>query len=115
MYLYRTIVAVAEHGPVRREVRGIPVGMRGQVSVQSISAIGHPGASRARSGGDHPKGVSWGYIQVVHAGWRRKGSRPRRARRSSKVEEHPEDKDMSVGDQGEAGLGSRVRECVATA
>jgi hypothetical protein len=27
MYLYHTIVAVVEHGPVRREARGIPVGM----------------------------------------------------------------------------------------
>jgi hypothetical protein len=27
MYLYHTIVAVAEHGPVQREARGIPVGM----------------------------------------------------------------------------------------
>jgi hypothetical protein len=27
VYLYRTTVAVAEHDPVRREARGIPVGM----------------------------------------------------------------------------------------
>jgi hypothetical protein len=87
----------------------------GQVSVQSVSAVGHLGASGARSGGDHPEGVSWGYVRVVRAGRRRKGTRPRRAGRSSKVEECPEDGDMSVEDRGGAGLGSGVQECIATA
>jgi hypothetical protein len=85
------------------------------MSVQSISAIGHPGASEARSGGDHPEGVSWGYVQVVRARRRHKGARPRRARRSSEVKEHPEDGNMSVEDRGRAGLGSGVWECVVTA
>jgi hypothetical protein len=85
------------------------------VSVQSVSAVGHPGASRARSGGDHLEGMSQVYVQVVHAGWRQKGARPRRPRGSSKVEEHPEDGNMSVEDQGRAGLGSGVQECIATA
>jgi hypothetical protein len=85
------------------------------VSVQSVSAIGHPGTSRARSGGDHPEGVSWGYVQVVRAKQRHKGMRPRRPGGSSKVEEHPGVRDMSIEDWGRVGLGSRVRECVATA
>jgi hypothetical protein len=41
--------------------------------------------------------------------------RPRRARRSSKVKEHPGVRDMFVEDQGRARLGSGVRECVVTA
>jgi hypothetical protein len=85
------------------------------VSVQSVSAIGHLGASGARSGGDHLESVGWGYVRVVRAGRRRKGSWPRRPRGSSKVKEHPEDGNMSVEDQGRAGLGSRVQECVAMA
>jgi hypothetical protein len=32
------------------------------VLVQSVSPVGHLGASEARSGGDHPEGVGWGYI-----------------------------------------------------
>jgi hypothetical protein len=68
------------------------------VSVQSISAVGHPGASGARSRGDRPEGGSWGYVQVVRAGRRRKGTRPRRPRGSSEVEEHPGVRDMSVED-----------------
>jgi hypothetical protein len=36
-----------------------------KMSVQSIRAVGHPGASRARPRGDYPEGVSQGYIQVV--------------------------------------------------
>jgi hypothetical protein len=83
--------------------------------VQSVSAVGHLGASGARSGGGHPEGVSRGYVRVVRAGRRREGTRPRRPGGSSKVEEHPEDGDMSVEDQGGAGQGSGVRECVATA
>jgi hypothetical protein len=85
------------------------------MSVQSVSAVGHPGASGARSGGDHPEGVSRGYVRVVRAGRRREGARPRRAGRSSEVREHPGDGDMSVEDRGGAGLGSEVQECVATA
>jgi hypothetical protein len=83
--------------------------------VQSVSAIGHLGASGARSGGDHPEGVSWGYVRVVRAGQRRKGSRPRRPGGSSKVKEHPGDGVLSVEDWGGAGLGSGVQERVATA
>jgi hypothetical protein len=64
------------------------------VSVQSVSAVGHPGASGARSGGGHPEGVSQGYVQVVRAGRRREGSRPRRPGGSSKVKEHPEDRNI---------------------
>jgi hypothetical protein len=85
------------------------------VSVQSISTVGHLGASGARSGGDHPEVVSWGYVRVVRARLRCKGTRPRSAGRSSKVGEHPGDRDMSVEDQGGARLGSGVQECVATA
>jgi hypothetical protein len=85
------------------------------VSVQSVRAVDHAGASGARSGGDYPEVVSWGYIQVVRAGQRRKGVGPRRPRGSSKVEEHPGVRDMSIEDRGGAGLGSRVRECIATA
>jgi hypothetical protein len=85
------------------------------MSVQSVSAVGHPGASGARSGGGHPEGVSRGYVRVVRAGRRREGLRPRRPRRSSKVKEHPEDGNMSVEDQGGAGLGSEVWQCVETA
>jgi hypothetical protein len=87
----------------------------GQVSVLSVSAIGHLGASGARSRGDHPEGVSWGYVRVARAGRRRKETRPRRAGGSPKVKERPGDGNMSVEDQGGAGLGSRVQECVATA
>jgi hypothetical protein len=83
--------------------------------VQSVSAVGHPEASGARSGGDHPEGMSWDYVRVVRAGRRRKGTRPRKAGRGSEVEEHPGDGDMSVEDRGGTGLGSGVRECVATA
>jgi hypothetical protein len=83
--------------------------------VQSISAVGHPRASGARSGGDHPEGVRRGYVQVVRAGQRREGSRLRRAGRSCEVEEHPENGNMSVEDRGGARLGSGVQECVATA
>jgi hypothetical protein len=83
--------------------------------VQSISAVGHLGASRARSRGDHLEGVSWGYVQVVCAKRRHKGMRPRRPRGSSKVEEHPGVRDMSVEDWGGAGQGSGMQECVATA
>jgi hypothetical protein len=83
--------------------------------VQSVSAVGHPGASGARSRGGHPEGVSRGYVRVVHAGRRRKGTRPRRARRSSEVKECPGVGNMSIEDWGRAGLGSRVQECVATA
>jgi hypothetical protein len=86
-----------------------------EMSVQSVSAVGHLGASGARFGGDHPEGVSWGYVQVVHARRRRKGLRPRRAGGSSKVIEHPADRNMSVEDWGGAGLGSGVRGCVAMA
>jgi hypothetical protein len=86
-----------------------------KMSVQSVSAVGHPGASRVRSGGNHLEGVSWGYVRVVRAGRRRKGTRPRRPRGSSKVEEHPGVGDISVEDQGRARLGSRVHECIATA
>jgi hypothetical protein len=78
--------------------------------VQSVSAVGHPGASGARSRGDHPEGVSWGYVQVVRARRRRGGTRPRRARRSSEVGERPGDRDMSVEGQGGARQGSEVRE-----
>jgi hypothetical protein len=85
------------------------------VSVKSVSAISHPRASRVRSEGVHPEGVSWGYVQVVRAGWRCGETRPRRAGRSSEVKEHPEDGNMSIENQGKAGLGSRVQECVATA
>jgi hypothetical protein len=85
------------------------------VSVQSVSAVDHPGASGARSGGGHPEGVSRGYVRVVRAGRRREGSRPRRPGGSSEVEEHPGDGDVSVEDRGGAGLGSGVRECVVTA
>jgi hypothetical protein len=85
------------------------------VSVQSVSAVGHPGASGARSGEDHPEGESRGYVRVVRAGRRCKGSRPRRPGGSSEVEERPGVRDMSVEDWGGAGLGSRMRECVATA
>jgi hypothetical protein len=85
------------------------------VSVQSISAVGHWGASGARSEGDHPEGVSSCYVRVVRAGRRRKRARPRRARRSSEVKEHPGDGNMSVEDWSRAGLGSGVRKCVATA
>jgi hypothetical protein len=85
------------------------------VSVQSISAVGHLGVSRARSRGDHLEGVSWGYVQVVCARRRHKGTRSRRAGRSSEIEEHPGDRNMSVEDWGGAGLGSGVRECVAMA
>jgi hypothetical protein len=85
------------------------------VLVQSVSAVGHPEASGARSGGDHPEGVSWGYVQVVRAGRRCKGMRPRRPRGSSEVKEHPEVRDMSIEDWGRARLGSKVQECVATA
>jgi hypothetical protein len=85
------------------------------VLVQSVSAVDHPGASGARSGGDHPEGVIRGYVRVVRAGRRREGMRPRKAGRGSEVEEHPGDRDMSVEDRGGAGLGSGVRECVATA
>jgi hypothetical protein len=85
------------------------------VSVQSVSAVGHPRASGARSGGGHPEGVSRGYVRVVRAGRWRQGARPRRPRGSSKVEEHPGVRDMSIEDQGEAGLGSGVQEYVATA
>jgi hypothetical protein len=85
------------------------------MSVQSVSAVGHPGASGARSRGEHPEGVSWGYVRVVRAGRRREGARPRRPRGSSEVKGRPEDGDMSVEDQGGVRLGSRVRECVATA
>jgi hypothetical protein len=63
----------------------------------------------------HPEGVSWGYVRVVCARRRYKGTRPRRAGRSSEVEEHPEDGNMSVEDQGGARLGSRVQECKVTA
>jgi hypothetical protein len=85
------------------------------VLVQSVSAVGHPGASGARSRGEHPKGVSWGYVQVVRARRRREGTRLRRARRSSKVEECPGVGDMSIEDRGGARLGSGVWEYVATA
>jgi hypothetical protein len=85
------------------------------VSVQSVSAVDHPGVSGARSRGDHLEGVSWGYVQVVRARRRHKGTRSRRPRESSEVEEHPEDGNMSVEDRGGAGLGSGVQECVATA
>jgi hypothetical protein len=85
------------------------------VLVQSVSAVGHPGESRARSGGDHPEGVSWDYVRVVRAGQRRKGLRPRRPGGSSKVKEHPGVRDMSVEDRGGAGLGSGVQECVSMA
>jgi hypothetical protein len=85
------------------------------VSVQSVSAVDHPGTSGARSGGGHPEGVSRGYVRVVRAGRRRKGARPRRPGGSSEVKEHPKDGNMSVEDQGGTGLGSEVQECVATA
>jgi hypothetical protein len=85
------------------------------VSVQSVSAVDHPGASGARSRGNHLEGVSRGYVQVVRAGQRCKGSRPRRPGGSSKVKEHPGVRDMSVEDRSRAGLGSGVRECVAMA
>jgi hypothetical protein len=52
---------------------------------------------------------------VVRAGWRHKGTRLRRARRSSKAKEHPGDGNMSVEDQGGAGLDSSVWEYVAAA
>jgi hypothetical protein len=52
---------------------------------------------------------------VVHARWRRKGTRLRRARRSSKAKEHPEDRNMSVEDQGRARLDSGVQEYVVAA
>jgi hypothetical protein len=52
---------------------------------------------------------------VVRAGWRRKGTRLRRARRSSKAKEHPEDGNMSVQDQGGAGLDSGVWEYIVAA
>jgi hypothetical protein len=55
------------------------------VSVQSVSAVGHPGASGARSRGGHPEGGNWGYVQVVRARRRREGSRPRRPGGSSEV------------------------------
>jgi hypothetical protein len=84
------------------------------VSVQSIGAVGHPGVSRAGSGGDHPEGVSWGYVRVMRVRRRHEGTGPRRPGGSSKVEEHPGDGNMSVEDQGGAGPGSGVRECVAT-
>jgi hypothetical protein len=82
--------------------------------VQSTSAVGHPGASAARSRGDHLEGVSWGYVQVVHAGWRRKGLRLRRPGGSSKVK-HPGDMNMSIENRGGARQGSVVQECVAMA
>jgi hypothetical protein len=85
------------------------------MSVQSVSAVDHPGASGARSGGGHPECASRGYVRVVRAGRRREGTRPRRPGGSSEVEEHPGDGNMSVEDWGGAGLGSEVRECVATA
>jgi hypothetical protein len=85
------------------------------VSVQSVSAVGPPGASGARSGGDHPEGVSWGYVQVVRAGQRHEGLRLRRPGGSSEVKEHPGVRDMSIEDWGGAGLGSRVQECIAPA
>jgi hypothetical protein len=85
------------------------------VSVQSVSAIGHPGASGARSGGDHLEDVTWGYVRVVRAGRRREGIEAKEAQRSSKVEEHPGDGNMSVEDRGGAGLGSGVQECVGAA
>jgi hypothetical protein len=85
------------------------------VSVQFVSAIGHLGVSGARSRDGHLEGVSWGYVQVVRARRRHKGARPRRARRSSEVKEHPEDGNMSIEDRGGAGLGSGVWECVVTA
>jgi hypothetical protein len=85
------------------------------MSVQSVSAIGHLGASKVRSRRDNPEVMSWGYVQVVHARQRRKAARLRRAGKSSKVGECPGNRDMSVEDQGVAGLGSGVRECVATA
>jgi hypothetical protein len=68
------------------------------VSVQSVSAVGHLGASGARSGGDHPEDVSWGYVRVVRAGRRCEGIEAKEAQRSSKVEEHPGDGNMSVVD-----------------
>jgi hypothetical protein len=83
--------------------------------VQSISAVGHPGASGARFGGDHLEGVSWGYVRGVRAGWRRRETRLRTAGRSSKVREHPGDRDMSIEDWGGARWGSKVQECVAMA
>jgi hypothetical protein len=52
---------------------------------------------------------------VVCAGWRRGGTRLRRAGRSSEIEEHLGDGNMSVEDWGGAGLGSGVWECVAMA
>jgi hypothetical protein len=52
---------------------------------------------------------------VVRTGRRREGARLRRPRGSSKVEEHPGSRDVSVEDQGGAGLDSGVRECVAAA
>jgi hypothetical protein len=85
------------------------------VSVQSVSAVDHPGASGARSRGGHPEGVSRSYVRVVRAGRRHEEARPRRPRGSSKVEEHPGVRDMSVDDRGGAGLGSEMQECVATA
>jgi hypothetical protein len=83
--------------------------------MQSASAISHPGASRAGSGGDHPEGVSRGYVRVMRVRRRREGMGPRRPGGSSEVEEHPGDGNMSIEDQGGAGPGSGVRECVATA
>jgi hypothetical protein len=77
------------------------------VSVQSVSAIGHPGASGARSGGDHPEGVSWGYVRVVHARWRRKGTRPRRLGGSSVLEAGVCPYFLAVPDHGHV-LWSRV-------
>jgi hypothetical protein len=85
------------------------------MSVQSVSAVDHLGASGARSRGDHPEGVSRGYVQVVRTGQRREGARPRRPGGSSEVKEHPEVRDMSVEDRGGAGRGSGMQECVATA
>jgi hypothetical protein len=85
------------------------------MSVQSVSAVGHLGASRARSRGDHLEGKSLGYVQVVCAKQRCKGARPRRPRGSSEVKEDPGDRDMSVENQGRARLGSGVQECIVTA
>jgi hypothetical protein len=85
------------------------------VSVQSVSAVDHLGASGARSGGVCPEDVSQGYVQVVRAGWRCKVARPRRPGGSSEVEEHLGDGNMFVEDQGRARLGSGVQECIAMA
>jgi hypothetical protein len=85
------------------------------VSVQSVSAVDHPGASRARSRGDDLEGVNWGFVCIVCGGQRCKETRLRRPRGSSKVKKHPGDGNMSVEDQSGVRLDSQVQDCMAMA